>query len=918
MALSTFFDRVAGRFSTHPWFSIAWAGPRREVRQSEVDLKLILPESQFADLFQDPGWATDELCFTCHTGMGAQSIVASAHGNLEDEDSEDRFVIHCADCHDVHGTENVQVIRPWLRMRYGGRLVEVGPVLFVGEEGRYSFDDGESPPETRLCVACHEATGTLEHSGGEGHLGNFDFSGENCTTCHPHSLDNDPRTVDGFMVVPDAREILLTRARVDLAVSVEMNPEEPVAGQPLTLTFQVMNYGPQDAWESQLLFAVPSELQLVQILPEGLTCQPLDQESSPEATEEWSETEDVTPWVLVCVLGDILYQEQATVQVTVLPDPSLDESMVVEAEASALQKDPDPTNNRRVFALEVHREADLVVTYTAAPQEAVAGEVATYDVRVVNAGPSWATDVALELPLPPGATVVALDASQGSCAEDGTGKVLCALGTLEVDAAVDVRLQVRTPEGYEEGIYRAKTWAHEPDPEPDTNTAEVRTLIRWQADVQVSQSVEPQLVAPGGQVTFTLRITNQGPAPAQDVTLTNLLPLDSSLVSVNVTQGECRTTDPQRLVCDLGLLLPQAETVVTVQVSAPSTPGEMSNQVEVQAWTADPNPENNRSEISVPVVQGADLQGAWQAPQTFTPGEQVSYVFQVTNAGPETAQDVVLEHPLPQGLTGFSASSGACLLDAGTVRCTLGELVPGASVQIRFTGTMQPDVRGVVGLNAQVFSSQTEDPDEANNQAAQSVSLVPQVDLVLEQVPVENWTWQPGMSAFLYRVVVKNAGPSTATQVAFFHELPIELILVDIETLPVEARNACLWGQDTQDRDQDNNTDEYWVSCTWDALPPQASVELLFQTEFRAGATDLLLAMEGQTQEPDPDLANNRLEWTWSPATPTPTPTLTSTPTPTPVPSPTPTPTPTYTPTWVPTFTPTPTPTPTPTTPPAP
>ena len=857
------------------------------------------------ELLQDPGWDVDELCFTCHEGMGAPTSSSSAHGRMGEEGSGESFVVHCADCHDVHGTENAQVIRPWVRFRWKGRRIEVGPILFLGKTGKASFDDGESPPNTRLCVACHEAVGTLQHSGGADHVGRFDFSGEDCTVCHPHSLDNDPRTVDGFLTVPNARALLLERARVDLQVTYQVEPAEPVAGRPFTLKALVENRGPQDAWEALLRLEVPSGFEVKETwVVDGAPCQ---MEGVPTSGEETNPSgAGQAQGVLVCPIGDIPYQTRAAVSVVMVPEPSLAGETELVVEAEAVQTDPAPENNQTTARFIVVRQADLVVTHVAAPDEAVADEEVTYTLKVVNQGPSWATGVTLEDTLPQEAELVAVEATQGACTES-QGAVTCVLGTLAVLDEAQVHLRVRMPRTNGRVVNRAEVRAQDADPDPASNVSETHTWVRWHADVQVTQEATPSPAAPGDTVTLRVQVVNQGPLTAEDVTLSQVLSPGLQVTNLEASQGTCQNSVPERVVCDLGVLPPEEIAVVTLTLQAPDEEGEIVSQVEVQTWTVDPNPDDNRSELRVPVYTGADLTLEWQAPASFTPGTRATYTLRVTNRGPEGARGVVVEHPLPNGMAWVGASGGTCTLAAGTLRCDLGDLSPRAYQDLTFVMDVRPDARGQALLEARVSAAEPADPNEDNNQEVATAPLTPRADVSLEQQPVEDGAWQPGMTEFPYRVVVRNLGPSTATQVVLVQELPDLLVPVDLESDPPEAGAACAWTQDEDDRDGDDNTEEYWLECVWDAMAPDTAIDLVFRVQFRQSVQPVTLMMDVSLVEPDPEPDNNHLEILWTPATPTPTPS------PTPTPMPTWTPTPTPTPTWTPMPTPTPTPTLTPT-----
>ncbi len=156
-------------------------------------------------LYSSPGG--NEFCFTCHDGTGAQLVMLSTHGNADfDVPFEATFTLLCTQCHDPHGTANLADIKETIVVVPGLSLVTDGTVNFSSLTGANSFDDGASPYNTRLCTVCHNNTSNVgypmnNHLGGANHLGGYDLTGQDCTTCHPHSADNTLNNSDGFMPV---------------------------------------------------------------------------------------------------------------------------------------------------------------------------------------------------------------------------------------------------------------------------------------------------------------------------------------------------------------------------------------------------------------------------------------------------------------------------------------------------------------------------------------------------------------------------------------------------------------------------------------------------------------------------------------------------------------------------------------------
>jgi uncharacterized repeat protein (TIGR01451 family) len=106
--------------------------------------------------------------------------------------------------------------------------------------------------------------------------------------------------------------------------------------------------------------------------------------------------------------------------------------------------------------------------------------------------------------------------------------------------------------------------AFETDPTPANNSKTETTLVRLpdpaDADLAITATVGPR--ASGQGFTYTLTVTNHGPATATRVQLTNDLP--RGLDQITASQGHCSVTDP--MLCALGELTSGAGATVTVDV----------------------------------------------------------------------------------------------------------------------------------------------------------------------------------------------------------------------------------------------------------------------------------------------------------------------------------------------------------------
>lgn len=118
------------------------------------------------------------------------------------------------------------------------------------------------------------------------------------------------------------------------------------------------------------------------------------------------------------------------------------------------------------------------------------------------------------------------------------------------------------------------------------------------ADVSVAATAAPDPVTTGDNLTFTITVSNAGPAAATNVTLANTLPAGAALVSATVSQGSCSGSGP--VTCALGAIA-SGSNATAVVVVAPTQTGSASLTASVAASEFDPNTANNAVTVAATV-----------------------------------------------------------------------------------------------------------------------------------------------------------------------------------------------------------------------------------------------------------------------------------------------------------------------------
>ncbi len=185
--------------------------------------------------------------------------------------------------------------------------------------------------------------------------------------------------------------------------------------------------------------------------------------------------------------------------------------------------------------------------------------------------------------------------------------------------------------------------------------------------------------------------------------------------------------------------------------------------------TTDTNLSNN-SASDTDTAASADLvvtksDGA----STYTPGSNVAYTIGVTNAGPNANTGFTVTDVLPANTTFVSATAG-CVNVSGTVTCTSAGLALNGSTSWTITVLPASGRTGNLVNTASIGTTNTMDPNPANNTATDTDTIAPSVDLGVT-ITDGTTSYMPGGST-TYTVVVTNIGPSAANGATVSLPLP--------------------------------------------------------------------------------------------------------------------------------------------------
>jgi uncharacterized repeat protein (TIGR01451 family) len=420
--------------------------------------------------------------------------------------------------------------------------------------------------------------------------------------------------------------------------------------------------------------------------------------------------------------------------------------------------------------------ADIAVLKTG-PTNGVAGSNLTYTVTVTNLGPASATNILVTDQLPAGFTFV----SASPAATVFNNAASWTVGSLALNARTNFTVTAVSAEGgnFTNVAFAVTSGTVDPNPTNNDGTltnSQARTTVTPLADVAVFKTGGTNISA-GGAVVYTITATNAGPSTASNVVVKDSLPAGTTFQSAS---GAYTLTNSA--VTWQGVTLTNGASVnFTLTLTAPAS-GSFTNIASSTSSTPDANTNNNNgsaggSKVRTTVTSAADVQVSLAGPTNVIFGSNFTFVVTITNAGPGTASNVVVQDLLETGLIFSSASAGGTNAGSIVTWPTIKTLPVGASTNVTMTVTT---TNLGVFTNVATATASTPDPNPANNNGtlpmAQAQTLVETAQFGLSAgtnvVAVGANTYRVGANAFnpqtgLYEesVTVTNTGSNTVAGV---------------------------------------------------------------------------------------------------------------------------------------------------------
>lgn len=489
---------------------------------------------------------------------------------------------------------------------------------------------------------------------------------------------------------------------IDLELNISCDVSEYNLYENITYTITVTNNGP----------ATATGVEVANTLPSGLAF-----------TSKTESQGNFNFWGGVWTVGNLEVGETATLDIVLFV---LNNSAAISnfAQVKATnENDSDSTPNNStgvpteddedtvtiVPAGSNNNDIDLALSKTSNVSAAEEGDAVSFTLTVVNNGTVAATGVTVEDVLSSSLTFVSASATVGNYNE-ATG--IWDIGTVGIGGSVTLTINttVNTIVLPITNFAQVKT-ANENDVDstPDNNSGTTpqeddEDAITIQpdlsgnfVDIELTKTVNTSTASVGDQVTYTITVTNYGPADATGITVVDELPTELSLDSFSASKGAYSTGSSTWAIGNLS----ENETVtLTINATVNSITSSITNFAQVMTASptdldstpgndADQTPNEDDEDSATIILAGStniDLEATMTSSGTsVAPWTNVDFTLEVTNNGAAAASGVIADFPVPNGMAFTSKTESQGSYNLWFQTWDIGVLQPGETATLSLT-----------------------------------------------------------------------------------------------------------------------------------------------------------------------------------------------------------------------------------------
>jgi len=431
-------------------------------------------------------------------------------------------------------------------------------------------------------------------------------------------------------------------------------------------------------------------------------------------------------------------------------------------------------------------KADISIEKSDSIDPVSSGGSFSYTLNVVNHGPNAALNVNVTDVMPDEVYFVSSNLPYGFIGSTYWWN----FASLSKGESRVIIIEVDVDDGYT-GIIsnNASAYSDTREPSPFNNEDTEQTTVIYLADLSISKSANVETAYPGQYLIYTLNVSNNGPNVASNVIVYDTL---SNKVTFNnsdpIPDGNIIST----YWWDIGSLNvgQSKQIIINVNINEEVT-GTIINNANVTSNTYDPSTEDNNDVALVSIGSVADLSITKTANTNFVyVGDYIIYTINVTNNGPDTAENVVVYDDLPNEVSFVSSNPNFSGISDSTYWWNIGSLNVDETKQITINVIVNFVPAGIIN-NIAYVTSDTHDPTPDDTEDSEQITMGNSADLSLIKTADPDVV-SPG-GYLKYTIVVTNNGPDAAENVSVLDTLSDKVTFISSDPTPDGNSGSSYW-----------------------------------------------------------------------------------------------------------------------------
>ena len=454
---------------------------------------------------------------------------------------------------------------------------------------------------------------------------------------------------------------------------------------------------------------------------------------------------------------------------------------VVAAGGTTTTKDPNQNNNNGTGSAGTatintgdinNTVADVAVVITSDKTTAKVGDNINFLVSLTNNGPATAKQVTLMNSIPAGMTFISSSTGQVLTG----GEIVINLDSLQKGQvrtyAYVATMKVKTTVTNTVIVTSLKDNVASNNASFVIINGDTTAITKDEADLALLLTADKQLIAKDDVITFTFKITNNGPKVATNVVVDNILPKYLTFQSGDPSQKG----DTLRMIT---ASIPVGSTVNYTYKAKVNKDTIISNTAKItNSSPTDPILTNNVSTVVLVPASDTTLSDLAVVilanTATYKVGDDVTYTVTLTNNGAGFAKNVQLCNPLPIGLTYVSGTGVITAGDSITIK--VDTISKGRNRT--FTYIAKATTAGTIANTVRICNSSKADLITPNNTSTSSITVtkdsiivLPTCVINLAMTIIDTAKVSDGVYNVTYRLIAKNSCKDTLKNVTLTSNL---------------------------------------------------------------------------------------------------------------------------------------------------